>query len=229
MIQLVHGTIETLNVTVVDTTGVLTTLDTLNPRYTVVPLDASGNNKGPYYYKYFNKAALNSGMMIQALINTTLTTQYNTVEATSAPTLPVTITAGSNDTFKWNTVAFTIPAGTYTTLAALAAAMMLSVDGSANVLYSTRGVYVDVTDNGKLTLVNDMVINTSLGFYDATSIQNGATHNALPTLGFTNGQTMATYNASVVSAWALGNYDLYVSFTSGSEKPLLGPVPFQVI
>lgn len=230
MLAITSESIETLNVTVQDTSGALSTLDGTSPSYIVVPVDATtGVDKSRFYAKYHFKSALNSGMMVQCLIDTANTYIYNTLEATNAPMLPVTITAGSNDTWKLGATSLTIPAGTYTTLADLAAAFELSVDGSAHTLYSaTYGLRVIVTDNGKLGLYGDIniVANTA---YNTTQILNGVTHNALPTIGFTNAQTFPSFVPGANNLiWPTGRYSLYIAFTSGSEKPILGPVSFSV-
>ena len=85
--------------------------------------------------------------------------------APSAPTLPYTVTTGMNDTFIYTPITtgipdtFTVAAGTYSTLAALATAINDALDGSS-VAFST---YVTVSDNG-----------TNLVF---TSTTTGTTHN----------------------------------------------------
>lgn len=68
-LSLVQGSIEPINATVTDVSGVLTTLDGLSPVFSVVPVDANDADSTPA--KYTNQAATNSGMMIICLINTT--------------------------------------------------------------------------------------------------------------------------------------------------------------
>src|SRR4051794_29071440 len=107
IVNLIQGTVETVNITIQDTAGTLTTLAATSPAITVVPYDTTLDaDKSLYYAKYFMKFVLNSGMMIQALIDTSQTITTNTMEATNAPTLPVTITAGSNDTWKLGSTVF---------------------------------------------------------------------------------------------------------------------------
>lgn len=70
-IRLVQGTIETINATVTDTSDTLTTLDGSSPTYTVVPVDPDTDVDVVGSDLYTDEPALNSGMMIQALIDTT--------------------------------------------------------------------------------------------------------------------------------------------------------------
>lgn len=70
MIQLVQGTIETVNATVTDLGGALTTLTGLSPVFDVVPVDPA-TDLDTVPAKYTNQSATNSGMMIICLIDTT--------------------------------------------------------------------------------------------------------------------------------------------------------------
>lgn len=86
-INLVHGTIETVDVTVTDVTGVVTTLDGLTPTYTVIPVDPTTDlDLGDSFLIYNAATALNSGMLMQCLIDTTI---GNTVGAGPPPEWPV--------------------------------------------------------------------------------------------------------------------------------------------
>lgn len=228
-LNLTQGTVETVNVTIQDTGGIISTLSGTTPMMTVIPYDSvAGADKSFYYAKYFMKTVLNSGMMIQALMDTSQGYATNTLEAASAPTLPVTITLNSNDTWKLGGTTFIIPAGVYTTVAALAAAVQNSLQGGVTPLYATPyGVNVVATDNGKLGFYSNRFLNTETA-YNLVQITNGATHNALPTLGITSGQAFTTAGTSDSTPWAVGRYSLYVYFTTGAEKPFLGPIQLNV-
>jgi hypothetical protein len=105
----------------------------------------------------------------------------------AAPTLPFTSSAGALTSFKFNSVEYTLPAGTYTTLATLAAA----VNGALNV--ATRFdtvVTVSVDPNG--TSLRFTSVPTGV---HAEAFAAGTTHDALAALGITAGWTIAHTSA----------------------------------
>lgn len=95
----------------------------------------------------------------------------------AAVTLPYVSSAAANTSFKFNTVEYTIPAGTYTTLAQLAAA----VNGALNVATRFDTVVTVSVDGTGLRFTN-----VATGVH-AEAFAVGTTHDALVTLGITAG------------------------------------------
>lgn len=107
-------------------------------------------------------------------------------------TLPYVSSAGANTSFKFNTVEYTIPAGSYATLALLAAA----VNGALNV--ATRFdtvVTVTVDPNG-----TGLRFTSVLTGVHAEAFAVGTVHDALVTLGITAAWTIAHTQAAGADA-----------------------------
>lgn len=69
-LQIVHGSIETIDVLIRDNQGIVTTLSGTTPTYTVVGVDpATGLDNATVYYNAH--AANNNGMILEAQIDTT--------------------------------------------------------------------------------------------------------------------------------------------------------------
>lgn len=115
----------------------------------------------------------------------------------AAVTLPYVSSAGANTSFKFNTVEYTIPAGTYTTLATLATAVNGALNGATR--FDT---VVTVTASGTGLLFT----NVASGVH-AEAFAVGTTHDALVTLGITAAWTIAHTGA----AGADGAYSMTVS------------------
>lgn len=107
-------------------------------------------------------------------------------------TLPYVSSAGSNTSFKFNTVEYTLPAGTYSTLATLAAA----VNGAlASAVRFDTVVTVSVDPNG----TGLRFTNVASGVH-AEAFAAGTTHDALATLGITAAWTIAHTEAAGADA-----------------------------
>jgi hypothetical protein len=116
-------------------------------------------------------------------------TRHEYVRATTAPTLPVTITAASNDQFGFDSLQYIIPAGVYATIGALAAAVQAAVADEDNVttaLFSSACVVsVSSSDPTKLKFTN--VAAGNLG----KTLISGTEHDALASLIVTTATALA--------------------------------------
>lgn len=112
---------------------------------------------------------------------------------TGAPvTLPYVSSAASNTSFKFNTVEYTLPAGTYTTLAQLATAVNSAL--ASAVLFST---VVTVTPDPNGTSLRFTSVPSGV---HAEAFAVGTTHDALVTLGITAAWTIAQTQAAGANA-----------------------------
>lgn len=112
-------------------------------------------------------------------------TRHAYVVATNAPTLPLTI-AGTNNTFKFNTVSYTIPSGIYTTIGALVDAVNLSTGGSGATLLPACVVFsVSRTSPTKLKATSVPQGVSVLAF------AVGASNDGLVATGFADAQVLA--------------------------------------
>lgn len=113
-------------------------------------------------------------------------TRHAYVVATNAPTLPLTIVAATNDTFQFNSVAYTIPPGIYTTIGALADAVNLSTGGTGGTLLPACVIFgTSRTSPTKLKATSVPQGVSVLAF------AVGATHDGLVAIGFAAAQALA--------------------------------------
>jgi hypothetical protein len=116
-------------------------------------------------------------------------TRHAYVRATTAPTLPLTITAGSNDQFEYNELEYIIPAGVYATIGALAAAVQAAVadeDNATHPLFATEvAVTVSKSDPTKLLFTDVHAGANTLAF------GTGAENDALASLIVSDAAAMA--------------------------------------
>lgn len=108
------------------------------------------------------------------------------VVATASPALPLTIVAGSNDTFQFNSVPYTLPAGTYGGIGALADAVNASSGGSGATLLNNKLVFT-VSHSAPTKLKATSVVAGAI----TQAFAVGATHDGLVAVGFANGQSLA--------------------------------------
>lgn len=237
-INLVHGTIETVDVTVTDVTGVVTTLDGLTPTYTVIPVDPTTDEDKPDTFLIYDaEAALNSGMLMQCLLDTTAGATTIVTPgirafclATNAASLPITVVASVNDEFVVEGQTFQIAPGTYSTLTSLIAAMEVAtniLDGITTLL-SSYGVYVLSDGGGGKILFTYPTVGV---LHNGSTIFNTGANDVLLETGFTNAQASngGTDDSIVVGPWTVGKYRMYVSFSYSSDVPKLGPIDFYVV
>jgi hypothetical protein len=115
--------------------------------------------------------------------------RHEWVRATTAPTLPVTITAASNDQFEFNELEYIVPAGVYSTIQALAAAVQAAVADEDNVttpLFSSVCL-VEVSRSDPTKLKFTSVAPGNLGL----TLGTGVEHDALASLIVADATTLA--------------------------------------
>ena len=119
----------------------------------------------------------------------------NSYVISAAIVFPVTITAASNDQFEYNEVEYLIPAGVYANPTALAKAInaaTLDEDFSSSPAFNTLVfVYADAGSH-KLRFVSQKGRTN-----DALAFGTGAEHDALATIGLTDGWTIGHTQAGV--------------------------------
>jgi hypothetical protein len=110
------------------------------------------------------------------------------VQATNpGPDVPYTVFVGFNDTFVYDAVTYTVPAGTYTTLAELIAAVQDASTGFSDV--ATVG-YVYSYDAETMIGYDYLTIQSTVWGSNGNTVENGPT-NILADLGFTSGQALS--------------------------------------
>lgn len=216
--QLVHGTIEYLQVLVVDATGTITDLSTASPTFFVNSVDAdSGLDLSPPVVPLASGVAV--AMLISALIDTTTGGgQRAFAKAGSAVVLPLTVALGVNDEFQYNATTYTITPGIYATLDELGAA----VQDAVNITPEPLSLVAQVTNDGTYLTIT----GNGAGPTDDGLLLNVGGNDVLVDLGFTDGQAL---DGGFDAPWSLGQYNLYVGFTEAPEVPILGPYTFYVI
>lgn len=116
-------------------------------------------------------------------------TRHAYVVAGSAPTLPLTITAASNDQIEFNELEYIIPAGTYATIQAVASAVQAAVADEDNVTTALLATVlaVDVSHSAptklRFTAVAAGVNTQALG--------TGAENDGLAAIGAADGLALA--------------------------------------
>ncbi|WP_298157780.1 flagellar filament capping protein FliD, partial [Ferrovum sp.] len=144
-------------------------------------------------------------------VNVTQVATQGQLTGSAAPNLA--ITAGSNDTINLNSVAVTLPAGTYSSASALATQLQSSINSNSTL--SAAGVFVDATVNasGYLNLTSNVY-----GSASSVAVTGGNGSSGL--LGSapvqTNGLDVA---GSINGAAATGSGQLLTS-TSGNSSGL---------
>ena len=110
------------------------------------------------------------------------------VRADSAISLPLTITAASNDQFEFNELEYLIPAGTYATVAAVADAVNASTNDEDNVsatFISQCVASVSRSDPTKLLFTSVAAGAVTLAF------GTGAENDGLASIGVNDGTALA--------------------------------------
>lgn len=121
----------------------------------------------------------------------------------AAVSLPVTVSAGANTSFKFNSIEYTIVAGTYTTLAQVIAA----INGALNV--ATRFDTVVVASASATVAGGIRFTNVATGVH-AEAFAVGTTHDGLVSvLGITAAWTIAHTLAAVADGGA-GSYTVTI-------------------
>lgn len=109
--------------------------------------------------------------------------------AQGAPTLPLTITAASNDQIAFNSLQYIIPAGVYSTIQQLADAVQASVADEDNVttLLLSTVLLVDVSHSAPTKLR----FTSTIAGVNVQTLTTGAENSGLVAIGVTSGLALA--------------------------------------
>lgn len=243
--QINYGSIETISVTVRDTTSLISSLVASEPHYSVYAVDPDTDLDSTLMLDAVDGTA--SGMTVNCIIETEWGLKQGRDGqgvADNPPTFtwPHTVTLGVNDQFLISTIFFgmqIIAPGVYNTIEDYAAAMSNAI-GQFNYGYSyTYSLDSSLGDFVWDTTLERMRFEDSTGdpAWNGLTITNG-THDGLAGTGWTSGQILTSgaiasssgrYQAAQ-PGFVRGKYRLYLEFTSGTfVVPRVGPVEFFVI
>lgn len=145
----------------------------------------------------------------------------------AAVALPLTITAGSNDQFEYNELEYLIPAGTYTTAAALATAVTAATNDEDNVGAAFNTLVLVTAEPGAPTKLRFTSVATGV---NTLAFGTGAEHDGLAGLGITDGWTIAhTEAAGADNAYSQTVSILGVDPVSGKTWTILAGVAMSTV